>query len=246
MVVGGDHTLPPADRPRILVVDDDEDTRQLIAFALGEKSYAVTEVADGEAALAALRDASFDLVITDYDMPGLTGSEMLERATATGVLGDASSLVVTAHPDPRDLPEETPLLRKPLDLERLLVQVRMILPDRETAPSKAATTARTDTKDGGLDLVLYVSARSPASLRARHRMEEVLAGFDASAVRFEVCDLFKHAAAAERDRVVFTPTLVKRSPAPRAWILGDLASDDVVRDLLIMCGVAPRERSSDG
>ena len=46
--------------------------------------------------------------------------------------------------------------------------------------------------------------------------------------------------------MVFTPTLVKRSPAPRAWILGDLTSDDVVRDLLTMCGVARRERSSDG
>ena len=171
---------------------------------------------------------------------------MLERATADGVLGDASSLVVTAHPDPRDVPEETPLLRKPLDLERLLVQVRMILPDR--APASPDAPRPRPGADGGrvLELVLYVSPRSPASLRARHRMDEVLAGFDAAAVRFEVCDLFKHAASAERDRVVFTPTLVKRSPAPRAWILGDLTSDDVVRDLLTMCGVAPRERSSAG
>ena len=40
--------------------------------------------------------------------------------------------------------------------------------------------------------------------------------------------------------MVFTPTLVKRSPAPRAWILGDLRNDDVVRDLLTMCGVPAR------
>ena len=67
------------------MVDDDEDTRQLIAFALGENDrYAVTEAADGEAALAALRAGRFDLVITDYDMPGLTGAEMLKRATRDG------------------------------------------------------------------------------------------------------------------------------------------------------------------
>ncbi len=122
--------MPAESLPRILVVDDDEDTRQLIAFALGKSRYAITEAADGEAALAALRAGRFDLVITDYDMPGVTGAEMLKRATREGILGQASSLVVTAHPDPRGVPEETPLLSKPLDLERLLVQVRMILPDR--------------------------------------------------------------------------------------------------------------------
>lgn len=234
--------MSPEARPRILVVDDDEDTRQLIAFALAENRYAITEVADGEAALAALRGAQFDLVITDYDMPGLTGAEMLKRATREGVLGDAASLVVTAHPEPRGVPDEVPLLRKPLDLERLLVQVRMILPHHAAtaAPAPATAAAGPARKGHVLELVLYVSARSPASLKARRRMDEVLSEFDARQVRFEVCDLFKNAASAERDRVVFTPTLVKRSPAPQAWILGDLTSDDVVRDLLTMCGVALR------
>ena len=128
------------------MVDDDEDTRQLIAFALGENDrYAVTEAADGEAGLAALRAGRFDLVITDYDMPGLTGAEMLKRATRDGTLGQASSLVVTAHPDPRGVPEETPLLTKPLDLERLLVQVRMILPARASAPAPAPAPPRCTT-----------------------------------------------------------------------------------------------------
>jgi CheY-like chemotaxis protein len=233
--------VSPEDRPRILVVDDDEDTRQLVAFALGAHRYAVTEAADATTALAALRKEPFDLVITDYDMPGLTGAEMLEGAMRDGTLGNASSLVVTAHPDPTGVPEETPLLRKPLDLERLLVQVRVILPDHAPAP---AAQKGPGGNGHALDLALYVSARSPASLKARHRMDEVLAEFDTGPVRFEVCDLFEHAASAERDRVVFTPTLVKRSPAPRAWILGDLTTDDVVRDLLMMCGVARKDGSA--
>ena len=233
--------MSPEDRPRILVVDDDEDTRQLIAFALGAHGYAVTEVADGMAALAALRDGRFHLVITDYDMPGLTGVEMLKRAIREGTLGGASSLIVTAHPEPRNVPQETALLPKPLDLERLLVQVRMILSGRAAAKAPAAASPEGGRHGPAIELVLYISARSPASLKARHRMEEVLAEFDAGQVRFEVCDLFKHAASAEQDRVVFTPTLVKRRPAPRAWILGDLSADDVVRDLLTMCGVARRE-----
>jgi CheY-like chemotaxis protein len=230
-----------ADQPvRILVVDDDEDTRDLMTFALEAHRYATTAVASGPAALDALRAGAFDLVITDYDMPGLTGAEMLQRAGAEGILGGAAALVVTAHPDPRGVPDETPLLAKPIDIERLLVQVRAIHPSSTSAKPRA--TEQPAREDGALlDLVLYVSSRSPASLKARHRMDEVLAGFDASRVRFEVCDLFEHADHAERDRVVFTPTLVKRAPRPQAWILGDLANDDVVRDLLVMCGVPARD-----
>jgi hypothetical protein len=168
---------------------------------------------------------------------------MLKRAGAEGILGGAAALVVTAHPDPRGIPEETPLLAKPIDLERLLVQVRTILPPGIAAKGQPAPPAAAGAL---LDLVLYVSTRSPASLKARHRMDDVLAEFDAAAVKFEVCDLFQNAASAERDRVVFTPTLVKRAPAPRAWILGDLADDAVVRDLLTMCGVPLREGATNG
>ena len=39
---------------------------------------------------------------------------------------------------------------------------------------------------------------------------------------------------------VFTPTLVKRRPEPRAWILGDLSDPSVLTDLLHMCGIEPR------
>ena len=45
-----------------------------MTFALEAQQYAVTPARDGAGALAALRDGAFDLVITDYDMPGLTGA----------------------------------------------------------------------------------------------------------------------------------------------------------------------------
>ena len=234
--------MPSRTPPRILVVDDDEDTRDLVTFALQAEKYAVTVAADGPSALAALRAGAFDLVITDYDMPGQTGADMLKQAGREQVLGDASALVVTAHPDPSGVPDATPLLRKPIDLERLLAQVRAILPS-PGIPRAAVKVAPMAAADDPMlvDLVLYVSKRSPASLKARHRMDEVLSEFDRSRIRYETCDLQEHAASAERDRVVFTPTLVKRRPAPRSWILGDLTDDDVVRDLLTMCGVPSRE-----
>lgn len=232
--------LAPEFRPRILLIDDDEDFRQLLAYALAAHEHDLTEAADGKAALTALRKGAFDLVIADYDLPGLTGAEMLKLAIAEGVLGDASTLVITAHPEPKGIPEETPLLRKPLDLEGLLVQIRMILALRRRA---RAPRPEKEPPSGALplELVLYVSSNSPASLAARRRIDEVLAGYLPTEFRFQVYDLVEHATSAVRDRVIFAPTLVKRRPSPRAWIVGDFTTDAVVRDLLDMCGVARRE-----
>jgi two-component system response regulator GlrR len=51
-------------------------------------------------------------------------------------------------------------------------------------------------------------------------------------VRLTVCDLAADPEAADADNVVFTPTLVKRQPLPRTWILGDLTRPETVKDLL--------------
>ena len=91
-------------------------------------------------------------MITDYDMQGT------ERATATGVLRDASSLVVTAHPDPPTCPRRRRCC-KPLDLERLLVQ--SVDPSRPRAGRAGHPAAEGEDGGGVLELVLYVSARSP-------------------------------------------------------------------------------------
>jgi len=46
--------------------------------------------------------------------------------------------------------------------------------------------------------------------------------------------------AGEEDQLVFTPTLVKRSPPPRAWVVGDLSDHGVVVTLLDMAGIQRR------
>lgn len=88
-----------------------------------------------------------------------------------------------------------------------------------------------------LELILYVSAASPASVRAELAMREVLKRFAADEISYSVCDLAKYPGEAERDRVIFTPTLVKRFPAPRAWVLGNLENPSIVVELLMAAGV---------
>ncbi|MEX2181602.1 MAG: protein kinase [Gemmatimonadaceae bacterium] len=64
---------------RILVVDDVEENRAVLARRLEREGYAVESVADGETALARVASGGFDLVLLDVLMPGLDGFAVLER-----------------------------------------------------------------------------------------------------------------------------------------------------------------------
>jgi len=67
---------------RILVVDDEEGLREFLAEALHDDGHATVEAADGEEALRLVRASSFDLVLTDLRMPGLSGLDLLRRLRA--------------------------------------------------------------------------------------------------------------------------------------------------------------------
>jgi CheY-like chemotaxis protein len=64
-------------RPRLLLVEDDALNRSVSARVLAEL-FMVTAVANGEEALARLRLEPFEIVVTDYRMPSMTGIELLE------------------------------------------------------------------------------------------------------------------------------------------------------------------------
>ena len=66
-------------RARILVVDDERSIREGLTELLGGDGHDATPVPDGEAALEKVREEVFDLVITDWKMPGMDGLELLRR-----------------------------------------------------------------------------------------------------------------------------------------------------------------------
>jgi len=72
-------TNPPK---RILVVDDDSEVRQLSAEVLVRSGYHVDAVEDGAVAWDALRHNSYDLLVTDHNMPKLTGVELVKKLRA--------------------------------------------------------------------------------------------------------------------------------------------------------------------
>jgi DNA-binding NtrC family response regulator len=66
-------------KPKILVVDDEEDSRLTMRLLLEREGYAVRTAANGQEALAALAQESFAVMITDLRMPGMSGEELMAR-----------------------------------------------------------------------------------------------------------------------------------------------------------------------
>jgi CheY-like chemotaxis protein len=65
----------------ILLVDDNDDVREITALLLRDTGYHVIEASSGRAALAALdANPAIDLLIVDFAMPGMSGIDLLERA----------------------------------------------------------------------------------------------------------------------------------------------------------------------
>src|SRR5436309_13351943 len=85
-------------RGRILVVEDNDDVRQMMAVALQGQGHVVEEAADADEALRRLRAGRFDVVLADYELPDKTGATMLSEASQSGLLGRANALVVTGYP----------------------------------------------------------------------------------------------------------------------------------------------------
>lgn len=108
------------------MVDDDDAVRETCC-ALLENSFDVTSAATGEAALALLASHQFDVLLTDYKMPGMHGLELIIRSAR--LKGAPSPVLVTAYAEyaMRDRAESTPpfrLLLKPYSSAQLLEMVR--------------------------------------------------------------------------------------------------------------------------
>jgi two-component system chemotaxis response regulator CheY len=85
---------------KILVVDDFSTMRRIVRNLLVELGFStalIQEADDGESALTMLRAQSFDLVVTDWNMPNMTGIDLLRAIRAEAALKAMPVLMVTAE-----------------------------------------------------------------------------------------------------------------------------------------------------
>ncbi len=83
---------------KILIVDDFSTMRRIIKNLLRDLGFNNTsEADDGNTALPMLKNGSFDFLITDWNMPGMTGIDLLRAVRADEQLADMPVLMVTAE-----------------------------------------------------------------------------------------------------------------------------------------------------
>jgi len=106
------------DGPRILVVEDNEDFRLLLELTLQDAGYVVDGAGSSEDAMSLLRQFDYDLVLSDYSLPGHSGAWLVSQLRTP-------SFLITGDPDAPGIPGHLTVVRKPVDFDNLLTRVRM-------------------------------------------------------------------------------------------------------------------------
>lgn len=116
--------MPKTKPKRILVADDDPECLSLLKDFLTEKGYEVTLVADGAQLYHVAPQVMPDLIITDLEMPGLSGGTAHALLRTSEKTRGIPVIFITGQPPERqarlvEFRQDTLILRKPLDLREL-------------------------------------------------------------------------------------------------------------------------------
>src|SRR3954449_9613094 len=128
-------TDAPGDRPTILVVDDEEDLRDIMRRMLERRGFDTLVAGDSEQAIATCRShpGDIDVLVTDLGLPGASGGELSRAATTLRPgLG-----VVYISGLPRDIAvtkglisDEALLVKKPFTSDLLIEALRLVIAQR--------------------------------------------------------------------------------------------------------------------
>jgi DNA-binding response OmpR family regulator len=149
--------------PKILVVEDDSDVATMIGDALVVENYTVETVGDGLSALDLLKHYEFDLVILDWELPHMTGVEILREVRGRGnivpVLMLTGKTKTLDKQDGLDAGADDYLI-KPFEIGELRARLRALLRRASRLPSAVLKT-----RDLELDFTKMLVTKGGASLK---------------------------------------------------------------------------------
>ncbi|MBD3162215.1 MAG: response regulator, partial [Candidatus Eisenbacteria bacterium] len=156
----------------VLVVDDDEAIRDSCRQTLERSGYEVETVCDGAEALRAIHARRPDLVLLDLRMPGLDGTEFLQRLRETNE--DLDVIVITGYSSVESAVECMRLgaydyLSKPFDAETLRLSVRRAIEKRWLRLENRSLRTRLDRREADEILI----GRNPQIERVRELVRAV-------------------------------------------------------------------------
>jgi DNA-binding response OmpR family regulator len=133
-------------QPRVLVIEDEPNIRELVCLHLGHEGYACEGVGDGRAALARAGADRFDLMVLDVMIPGLDGLSVCRAVRNGGINHDVPILILTARREEADKvvgleSGADDYLTKPFGVRELVARARALLRRPRQADGIAAAAA---------------------------------------------------------------------------------------------------------
>jgi signal transduction histidine kinase/DNA-binding response OmpR family regulator len=184
---------------RILVVDDNEDGRTLLAGMLVPIGFIVEEAGDGLSGLAAMTNERYDLVFMDWRMPGLDGLEATRRLRANTAMHQPRVVVLTASAFEEEKEEALAagaddFLRKPIEHDKLFQvlesQLSLKFEHRQRAVARAASGLLSASQLAALDPALRGELRQALQELNMVRVTQLLMPLRAG--QADLLDLIEH------------------------------------------------------
>jgi two-component system response regulator QseB len=197
-----DNVRRAAERPRVLVAEDDSELRELLTRLLTDAGYAAEAVGDGQAALHRALTHSYQALVIDRGMPGIDGLDLVTRLRRTGV--HTPVLILTAYGALADRVAgldagAEDYMVKPFEVDELLARLRALL-RRHVGYAESLRIGRIT-----LDLTTRIAVRADGT-------EVELSGREAALLR----------------ALVSRPTRVFSRDELRAQVFDEAESDSIV------------------
>lgn len=180
----------------ILIAEDDHELRSLFTGVLVKNGYTVRGAADGQAALDAMDEEPFDLLITDLMMPVMDGNELIRLLRAHGYT--LPTLVITAKEAFEDMRQSfvtgaDDYMVKPVNVNELLLRVAALLRRAQIASERRITIGSTaieydsfSVSAGGKRVLLaqkefqllYKLASTPGKIFTKQQLMDEIWGYD--------------------------------------------------------------------
>ena len=116
--------------PRVLLVDDELTSAEVLGLILAEDGFHVTLAGNGQQALERLAQAAPDVLVTDFMMPGMHGADLVKAVRAMPAWRELPVLMISAAPHGALRAYNVTydaFLRKPFGLEQFLETVRALV-----------------------------------------------------------------------------------------------------------------------
>jgi len=180
----------------ILVIDDDDRLRDLLRRFLEESGFRVTDAASADAATSFMAGTTFDLLVIDVMMPGMTGVEFLRQIRQTN---NVPALFLTAMGETEDRIDgleagADDYISKPFEPRELILRIQRIL-DRGIAPSSEQQVDNLSFGSFRFNLATGVLTENDKRVHLTSAEQELLTCFaarpDTSLSRQDVSDLLQ-------------------------------------------------------